>query len=205
MPPIGCRIRPSASPTLFCFRISASPEPPPILDRKPHRRRQHFLRHHPAQTPRFPPQLSSATNSIIFPATSNAIFTTGEEFNGPCHLRAIFLARHHRRLGNRNLPQHPTIALCCTKDVQDAILADPVRSKIVNVIDMKILAVHRKVALTAAEGSLRSHPAANMSPPANNPTCLESAAPKSRRPTPASPRLPPLTSPIRPSCSVTKM
>jgi hypothetical protein len=110
------------------------PEPPPIVERKriiaanlfydvsqPKLREFHraFIRH----------QLDTFVGSL------NVIFTTGEEFNGPLAFMQFWLdtiAEWERETG-----QHPLVALCCTKDVQDAILADPERSKIVDVIYMK--------------------------------------------------------------------
>jgi hypothetical protein len=110
------------------------PEPPPIVDRKrivianlfydvsqPKVRAFHreFIRH----------ELDN------FVGSPNVIFTTGEEFNGPLGFVQFWLDTIAE--WEQEKRQHPLIALCCTKDVQDAILADPVRSKIVDVIDMK--------------------------------------------------------------------
>ena len=39
-------------------------------------------------------------------------------------------------MGNRDW-RHPMIALSCTKDAQDPILADPVLNKIVDIIDIR--------------------------------------------------------------------
>ena len=110
------------------------PEPPPIIDKKriivaniyydvtqPKLREFHrtFIRH-------------ELDNFVDEP---NVLFTTGEEFNGPLTFVQFWIdtiAEWEKETG-----KHPLIALCCTKDVQDAILADPVRSKTVDVIDMK--------------------------------------------------------------------
>jgi hypothetical protein len=110
------------------------PEPPPIENRKritianiyydvtqPKVREFHraFIRH----------QLDN------FVGSPNVIFTTGEEFNGPLSFMQFWIDT----IGEweNETHQHPIIGLCCTKDVQDAILEDPVRSKVVNVIYMK--------------------------------------------------------------------
>jgi hypothetical protein len=66
---------------------------------------------------------------------SNVIQMTSDEFTGPLHFVQFWLdvvAEWEKETG-----KHPLIALSCTKDVQDAILADPVRSKVVDIIDIK--------------------------------------------------------------------
>lgn len=70
-----------------------------------------------------------------FADNSNVIQFTSEEFTGPLHFVQFWLdviAEWEKETG-----KHPLIALSCTKDVQDAILADPVRSKVVDIIDIK--------------------------------------------------------------------
>jgi hypothetical protein len=70
-----------------------------------------------------------------FADNSNVIHLTSAEFTGPLHFMQFWLdciAEWEKETG-----KHPIIGLSCTKDVQDAILADPVRSKIVSVIDIR--------------------------------------------------------------------
>lgn len=70
-----------------------------------------------------------------FKENSCVIQTTSEEFTGPLHFVEFWIdviAEWEQETG-----KHPLIALSTTKDVQDAILADPVRSKIVDVIDIR--------------------------------------------------------------------
>jgi hypothetical protein len=65
----------------------------------------------------------------------NVIQLTGEEFTGPLHFVQFWLdtiGEWQRDTGKRE-----TIGLSATKDVQDAILADAERSKLVSVIEMK--------------------------------------------------------------------
>jgi hypothetical protein len=65
----------------------------------------------------------------------NVIHTTGEEFTGPLSFVQFWLdtaAEWEKETG-----KHPLLALSAPKDVQDAILADPVRSRLVSVIDLK--------------------------------------------------------------------
>jgi hypothetical protein len=63
----------------------------------------------------------------------NVIHTTGFEYSGPLHFVQFWfdlLAEWERETGKR-----PVIALSAPKDVQDAILADPVRAPLVSAID----------------------------------------------------------------------
>jgi hypothetical protein len=64
----------------------------------------------------------------------NVIHTLTAENSGPLHFMQFWLdviAEWERETG-----KHPLIALSSPKDVQDAILADPVRSAVVDVIDL---------------------------------------------------------------------
>jgi hypothetical protein len=70
-----------------------------------------------------------------FPEGSNVIQVIGDEYSGPLSFMQFWLdtiAEWEKETG-----RHPLVALSCNKDVQDAILADPVRSKVVDIIDMK--------------------------------------------------------------------
>jgi len=65
----------------------------------------------------------------------NVVHTTCDEFSGPLHFVEFWLdvvAEWEAETGRR-----PLIALSAPKDVQDAILADPVRSRLIDVIDLK--------------------------------------------------------------------
>lgn len=71
----------------------------------------------------------------VLSTSANVIVTTGEEYTGPEHFMRFWLqtVREWRReTGKRVL-----VALSCTRDVQDAILADPVLAAEVDVIDLK--------------------------------------------------------------------
>lgn len=70
-----------------------------------------------------------------FSSNSNVIQFTGYEFTGPLHFVQFWLdvaGEWESETGKNAI-----IALSATKDVQDQILADPVRSKLVDVIDTK--------------------------------------------------------------------
>src|SRR5262249_53576914 len=65
----------------------------------------------------------------------NVVFFTGEEYTGPLAFVQFWvdtILEWQRETGKRVL-----IGLSCTKDVQDAILEDPVRGPRVAVIDIK--------------------------------------------------------------------
>lgn len=65
----------------------------------------------------------------------NVIHTTSDEFTGPLSFAQFWLdvvGEWEAETG-----RHPLIAISATKDVQDAILADPVRSRLIDVIDLK--------------------------------------------------------------------
>jgi hypothetical protein len=66
---------------------------------------------------------------------ANVIHLTSAEFTGPLHFMQFWLdtvADWEKETGKK-----PLVGLSATKDVQDAILVDPVRSKIVDVIDIQ--------------------------------------------------------------------
>lgn len=66
---------------------------------------------------------------------ANVVHLVSEEYTGPLHFVEFWLdciAEWQAETG-----MDPLIALSATKDVQDAILADPVRSKVVDLIDIR--------------------------------------------------------------------
>ena len=70
-----------------------------------------------------------------FASNSNVIQFTSAEFTGPLHFMQFWLdtiAEWENETGH-----HPLIALSCTKDVQDAILTDPKRSRTVSLVDFQ--------------------------------------------------------------------
>ena len=65
----------------------------------------------------------------------NVIHSISAEYTGPLHFTRFWLetiAEWEEETG-----QHPLIALSCTKDVQDSILADPKLRKVVDIIDIR--------------------------------------------------------------------
>ncbi|MCD8297293.1 MAG: DUF6298 domain-containing protein [Prevotella sp.] len=70
-----------------------------------------------------------------FRDNDNVIQLTSEEYTGPLHFVRFWLetvAEWEQQTG-----LHPMIALSCTKDAQDAILADTLLSKVVDIIDIR--------------------------------------------------------------------
>lgn len=70
-----------------------------------------------------------------FKDDDNVVQLISEEYTGPLHFTRFWLetiAEWEAETG-----RHPLIALSCTKDAQDAILADPELSKVVDIIDIR--------------------------------------------------------------------
>jgi len=70
-----------------------------------------------------------------FATNSNVIQFTSAEFTGPLAFMQFWLDTVGE--WERETGRHPLIALSCTKDVQDAVLADPARSAVVDLIDFR--------------------------------------------------------------------
>lgn len=66
---------------------------------------------------------------------SNVVHLLSAEYTGPLHFTRFWLetiAEWEAETG-----KHPLIALSCTKDAQDSILADPILNKVVDIIDIR--------------------------------------------------------------------
>jgi Family of unknown function (DUF6298) len=70
-----------------------------------------------------------------FKDNDNVIQLIGEEFTGPLHFVQFWL--DEIAMWEKETGKHPLIGLSVTKDVQDAILADAKRNKIVDIIDIR--------------------------------------------------------------------
>ena len=70
-----------------------------------------------------------------FSDSTNVIHLTSAEFTGPLEFVRFWLDTIIE--WRQETGQKPLIGLSCTKDVQDAVLADPVRSRAVSVIDIR--------------------------------------------------------------------
>ena len=85
-----------------------------------------------------------------FRGQQNVIHFTSSEYTGPMEFVQFWLdcvGEWEAETGER-----PLIALSTTKDVQDAILADPVRSKLVDIIDIRYWHYREDGSLYAPEG-----------------------------------------------------
>jgi len=65
----------------------------------------------------------------------NVVQLISEEYTGPLHFTRFWLETVAE--WERETDRHPLIALSCTKDAQDEILADPMLSKTVDIIDIR--------------------------------------------------------------------
>ena len=84
-----------------------------------------------------------------FKGQPNVIHSIGEEFTGPLHFVQFWLdviaEWENENQGNNENPNGGVlVALAVNKDVQDAILKDPVRSKVVDIIDIEQWYYHSK-------------------------------------------------------------
>jgi hypothetical protein len=110
------------------------PEPPPYAgDKRIFMAEQFYDVSHPARRALHRAYIRQCLAN--FATNSNVIQFTSAEFTGPLHFMEFWLdtiAEWERETGRK-----PLVALSCTKDVQDAILADPKRSPLVDVIDFR--------------------------------------------------------------------
>jgi hypothetical protein len=91
-----------------------------------------------------------------FKDNNSVIQLISAEFTGPLHFVQFWLdviAEWEKETG-----LHPLIALSATKDVQDAILEDPVRSKVVDIIDIRYWFYRADGTLYAPQGGLNLAP-----------------------------------------------
>ena len=73
-----------------------------------------------------------------FRTNSNVVQFIGAEFTGPQHFMNFWLDTIAEwQQERRNINADPLIALSSTKDVQDAVLADPTRAPVIDIIDFR--------------------------------------------------------------------
>jgi hypothetical protein len=110
------------------------PEPPPYAGNKRIFMDELFYDvNHPVRRPLHQAYIRKCLDN--FAGNSNVIQLTGAEYTGPLEFVQFWLdtiSEWTRQTGRTQL-----IGLSCTKDVQDAILKDPVRSRTVSVIDIR--------------------------------------------------------------------
>ncbi len=117
-----------------CLQATGFPEPPPYENKKRIFMAEAFYDvSHPVRRELHRAYIRHCLD--VLGAKSNVIFQLGEEYTGPRAFAEFWLdtvAEWEREQGRDVL-----VSLSCPKDVQDAILVDPVRSKIVEIIDFK--------------------------------------------------------------------
>jgi hypothetical protein len=91
-----------------------------------------------------------------FSDNTNVIQLTSAEFTGPLEFVRFWLDTIIE--WENETGREPLIGLSCTKDVQDAILADPIRSRAVSVIDIHYWWYQASGELYAPQGGLRLTP-----------------------------------------------
>jgi hypothetical protein len=110
------------------------PEPPPYAgDKRIFLAEQFYDVSHPTRRALHRAFIRQSLANFV--GTTNVVHLTGAEFTGPLHFVQFWLdtiAEWENETG-----QHPLIGLSATKDVQDAILADSARSRVVDVIDIR--------------------------------------------------------------------
>ena len=110
------------------------PEPPPYKNRKRIFMAEEFYDvHHPVRRDLHQRFIQKCLSNLE--TSSNVIHLLGEEYSGPLHFMAFWLdtVGDWMRQQDRDL----LIGLSAPRDVQDALLKDPERSDLVDVIDFK--------------------------------------------------------------------
>jgi hypothetical protein len=110
------------------------PEPPPYAgDKRIFMAEQFYDVSHPVRRALHQAYIRQCLNN--FTGNNGVIHLIGAEFTGPLHFVQFWLdeiAAWEKETGKK-----PLIGLSTTKDVQDAILADPARAAIIDVIDIR--------------------------------------------------------------------
>jgi hypothetical protein len=108
-------------------------EPPPFTGDTVKMAEEFYDTTHPVRTPLHRAYIRQCLANLA--DEPNVIHTLSAEYTGPLHFMQFWLdvaGEWMRETGTR-----PLLALSATKDVQDAILADPERAKLISVIDLK--------------------------------------------------------------------
>lgn len=138
-----------------CIQPTGFPEPPPYVNNKRIFMADDFYDvTHPVRRQIHTQYIRKCLNTLA--GCPNVLFQVGEEYTGPLHFVQFWLdtiAEWEKENGIR-----VKVCLSCTKDVQDAILEDDKRSKLVSVVDMKYWWYNANGGLYAPKGG------ANLSP-----------------------------------------
>jgi len=110
------------------------PEPVPYAgDKRIFMAEQFYDETHPVRRPLHRAYIRKCLEN--FRHYPNVIHTIGEEFTGPLHFVQFWIDMIKEWELETGI--HPLIALSTTKDVQDAILADPERAGVIDIIDIR--------------------------------------------------------------------
>ena len=131
------------------------PEPAPYAgDKRIFLAEQFYDINHPVRRELHKAYIRQCLNN--FENTGSVIQLISEEYTGPLHFVEFWLdviAEWEKETGKKAL-----IALSATKDVQDAILADPVRAAVVDIIDIRYWFYRKDGTTYAPEGGLNLAP-----------------------------------------------
>lgn len=131
------------------------PEPPPYAgDKRIFMAEQFYDVTHPVRRELHRAYIRKCLEN--FAANSNVIQLTSDEYTGPLHFVQFWLdviAEWQRDTGNKAI-----VGLSATRDVQDAILADPQRAALVSVIDIRYWWYQSDGSLYAPQGGLNLAP-----------------------------------------------
>ena len=110
------------------------PEPPPYAgDKRIFLAEQFYDVNHPIRRPLHRAYIRKCLDN--FADNGSVIQFIGAEYTGPLHFVQFWIDTILE--WERNTRKHAPVGLSVTKDVQDAILADPVRSQAVDVVDIR--------------------------------------------------------------------
>jgi len=131
------------------------PEPPPYAaDKRIFMDGQFYDTLHPARRDLHREYIRKCLDN--FSDNTNVIHLLSAEYTGPLHFMQFWLdviREWENRTGNDVL-----VGLSATKDVQDAILEDPARSSLIDLIDIRYWAYREDGSLYAPEGGLHMAP-----------------------------------------------
>jgi hypothetical protein len=117
-----------------CLQATGFPEPPPYANKKRIFMADAFYDvHHPVRRELHRAYIRQCLDA--FAGNANVLHLTSAEYTGPLEFVQFWLDTV--REWQAETGKHTLVGLSCTKDVQDAILADPVRGPAVRVIDLR--------------------------------------------------------------------
>lgn len=117
-----------------CLQDTGFPEPPPYVNKKRVFMADAFYDvSHPVRRELHRAYIRKCLDTLG--DNSNVLFLTGEEYTGPLAFVQFWLDTINE--WQKDKGKRVLVGLSCTKDVQDAVLADPARCPLVSVIDQR--------------------------------------------------------------------